>query len=130
MGTEILMTRRLAALTFALLLVTLPVSGATAQEEKSNETPTTSRPTVSAPEKRSGTAQTTRPQPTPISGQHRHGEPSGRWFGLTKSDVLVIGAIAGTSMGVGAIVAGAKGVAIGAAIGGAGGYLVHRIRNR
>lgn len=124
------MTRKLATIILALMFVTPPAAFAGAEEEKSNETPAATRPAVSAPERPSGTAQTTRPQPALISGQHRHGEPNGRWLGLTKGEILMIGAIAGTSMGVGAIVAGAKGVAIGAAIGGAGGYLAHRIRNR
>jgi len=47
--------------------------------------------------------------------------------GISKKEVVFLGAIAGTSMGIGALAAGGEGVAIGAIAGGWGAYVGHRI---
>lgn len=55
-------------------------------------------------------------------GRRRHG-------GISKKEVVFMAAIAGTSMGFGALTAGAKGVAIGVIVGGWGAYAGHRLWN-
>ena len=55
--------------------------------------------------------------------RHRHS-------GISKKEVAFMAAIAGTSMGIGALAGGAKGLAIGAIVGGWGAYAGHRLWNR
>ncbi len=56
---------------------------------------------------------------------HRH-----RHSGISKKEVAFMAAIAGTSMGIGALAGGAKGLAIGAIVGGWGAYAGHRLWKR
>ena len=49
-----------------------------------------------------------------------------RHRGISKKEWVFMGAIAGTSMGIGVIAAGGTGVAIGAIVGGWGAYVGHR----
>ena len=51
---------------------------------------------------------------------HRH-------HGISKKEWIFLGAVAGTSMGVGAIAGGAHGLAIGSIVGGWGAYAAHRM---
>lgn len=46
---------------------------------------------------------------------------------ISKKEVAMMAAIAGTSMGIGALAGGAKGLAIGAIVGGWGAYAGHRL---
>ncbi len=47
--------------------------------------------------------------------------------GISKKEMLFLAGIAGTSMGIGAIAGGAKGLAIGSIVGGWGAYAGHRL---
>ena len=49
---------------------------------------------------------------------------------ITKGEIFFMAGIAGTSMGIGAIVAGGTGLAIGAIAGGWGAYVGHRLWHR
>src|SRR5271157_5648899 len=54
------------------------------------------------------------------SHRHRH---------ITKGEIAFMAAIAGTSMGIGALAGGGRGLAIGAIVGGWGAYAGHRLWN-
>ena len=49
---------------------------------------------------------------------------------ISKKEVAFMAAIAGTSMGIGALAGGAKGLAIGSIVGGWGAYVGHRLWKR
>ncbi len=49
---------------------------------------------------------------------------------ITKGEIAFMAAIAGTSMGIGALAGGAKGLAIGSIVGGWGAYAGHRLWNK
>ena len=49
---------------------------------------------------------------------------------ITKGEIAFMAAIAGTSMGIGALAGGGRGLAIGAIVGGWGAYAGHRLWNR
>lgn len=71
-------------------------------------------------------------RPQPASRQRsfeRETRGRRRLGGISKKEVVFMAAIAGTSMGIGALAAGAKGVAIGAIVGGWGAYAGHRLWN-
>lgn len=53
--------------------------------------------------------------------KHRH---------ITKGEIAFMAAIAGTSMGIGALAGGGSGLAIGAIVGGWGAYAGHRLWNK
>jgi hypothetical protein len=114
------------------MLATPPAIFARGEEKQSPAKVVATRPTVAAaPAAPAGApAQTTRPQPAARTSRDRHGEPRRREGGITKGDIIFIGAVAGSSMGIGAIAAGGKGVAIGAIAGGWAGYLANLIRKR
>lgn len=128
------MTRRLTALLLAWTLAIPPSALAAEKQNRATVTTVATRPTVAAAMAASaapaGAPQTSRPQPAARTREDRHGEPRRRNSGISKRDVIFIAAIAGTSMGIGAIAAGGKGVAIGAMAGGWGGYLANLIRKR
>jgi hypothetical protein len=105
-----------------------------AQAENRPVTAANAQPAASAPPPAQNTAaqprESVRPQSTSqqrsyereTRGRRRHG-------GISKKEVVFMAAIAGTSMGIGALAAGAKGVAIGAIVGGWGAYVGHRLWN-
>ena len=67
----------------------------------------------------------TRPQRTTTQRRSYARETGRRHHGISKKEWIFMGAIAGSSMGIGAIAAGAHGVAIGAIAGGWGAYVGH-----
>ena len=75
------------------------------------------------------TPQTERPQATAVQRRsyEREVHPRRRHSGISKKEWLFMGAVAGTSMGVGAIAAGAHGLAIGAIVGGWGAFAAHKL---
>ncbi len=82
---------------------------------------------AAAPQAPSGEqAQTTRPR-SKRSQRSYEREVKRRHLGMTKQQWLFLGAVAGTSMGIGALAGGARGLAIGAIVGGWAAYGVHRI---
>jgi hypothetical protein len=88
--------------------------GTTAQAEPAasgqETTPTQTQPQRTTAQRRSYERET---------GRHHHG--------ISKKEWIFLGAIAGTSMGIGAIAAGAHGLAIGAIAGGWGAFAGHFI---
>ncbi len=70
-------------------------------------------------------AQTARPQPR--ARQHSYQRETRTSEGISKKEKVFMGAIAGTSLAIGAIAGGGKGLAIGAIVGGWGAYLGHRV---
>lgn len=75
------------------------------------------------------TPQTERPQ-APTNAQRRSYERETRGrrhHGISKKEWVFMGAVAGTSMGIGALAGGAHGLAIGAIVGGWGAYAAHRM---
>ncbi len=115
--------------TFATLLVSSLLSpGAYRAEQNSPPTPRATTAAPSAPQSSTPAAapETTRPQP-PARQRSYHRETRARSLhGISKQEWLFLGAIAGTSMGIGALAAGGKGVAIGAIVGGWAAYAGHR----
>ena len=72
--------------------------------------------------------------PQPTYGQSRASRRSyaretrsHRHHRITKGEIAFMAAIAGTSMGIGALAGGGRGLAIGAIVGGWGAYLGHRL---
>jgi hypothetical protein len=69
-----------------------------------------------------------RPQPSPRQQRsyqrETHNQDHGR---ISKKEWLFLGAVAGTSMSIGAIAAGGKGLAIGTLVGGWAAYGAHRV---
>jgi len=72
-------------------------------------------------------AQTVRPQPASTRRSYERETRPRRRSGISKKEVVVLAGIAGTSMGIGALAGGAKGLAIGAIVGGWGAYAGHRL---
>ena len=79
-------------------------------------------------------------QPYPPQPTHGQSRASRRSYGresrshhhhhITKGEIAFMAAIAGTSMGIGALAGGGRGLAIGAIVGGWGAYAGHRLWNR
>lgn len=83
----------------------------------------------SAPASQPQEPQTERPQPLTRAERRsyeRETHPH-RHHRISKKEWVFLGAVAGTSMGVGAIAGGAHGLAIGAIVGGWGAYAAHRM---
>lgn len=72
----------------------------------------------------------TRPQATSYQRRSYERETGRRHHGISKKEVIFLGAIAGTSMGIGAIAAGAHGLAIGTIVGGWGAFAGHFLWNK
>ena len=88
-------------------------------------------PTASTPPQAAQANQTpesTRPQPARRSYE-RETNPR-RHSRISKKEVAFMAAIAGTSMGIGALAGGAHGLAIGAIVGGWGAFAGHWLWNR
>jgi hypothetical protein len=73
--------------------------------------------------------QSVRPQSTARRRSYQREVQPRRRARISKSEVAFMAAIAGTSMGVGALAGGGTGLAIGAIVGGWGAYLGHRVWN-
>lgn len=128
------MKRKMFAAILTLGLVLPEMSWAQQARNTGNETAQI-RPfnrTASAPAQPAGQAQasqTERPQPTAAQRRsyQREVNPRRRRSGISKKEWLFMGAVAGTSMGIGALAAGAHGVAIGAIVGGWGAFAAHKL---
>ena len=72
----------------------------------------------------------TRPQPTTVQRRSYERETGRRHHGISKKEVIFLSAIAGTSMGIGAIAAGAHGLAIGTIVGGWAAFGGHFLWNK
>lgn len=118
------MTRKILA---AVLISSLFLPWASAAGQNTGQTP----PASSTPSQAQANsapaqgAQTARPQPR--ARQRSYQRETRTWRGISKKEWVFMGAIAGTSMGIGALAGGGKGLAIGAIVGGWGAYLGHRI---
>jgi hypothetical protein len=71
-------------------------------------------------------AEAQRPQPPPRTRSYRREVNRHQRRRISKGEIVFMAAIAGTSVGIGALAAGAKGVAIGGIVGGWGAYLGHK----
>ena len=67
-----------------------------------------------------------RPQPASRRRSYERETQARRHPRISKKEVIFLAGIAGTSMGIGALAGGAKGLAIGAIVGGWGAYAAHR----
>lgn len=75
--------------------------------------------------------QATRPQPSAAKRRSYEREVHGRRHPrISKKEWIFLGAVAGTSMGIGALAAGPHGLAIGAIVGGWSAYTAHRLWNK
>ena len=92
------------------------VPSASSSSNQSSVQPQTSQPTYrqSRASRRSYARETRR--------NHRHH--------ITKGEIAFMAGIAGTSMGIGALAGGARGLAIGSIVGGWGAYVGHRLWNK
>jgi len=117
----------------AFLVMTMLVPGfLLAQTDTRPVTTANAQPAAPAPPPAQNTVppprESVRPQPTSqrrsyereTRGRRRHSR-------ISKKEVAFMAAIAGTSMGIGALAAGGQGLAIGAIVGGWGAYAGHRI---
>ena len=116
----------------AFLVTTMLVPGLLlAQTDTRPVTTANAQPAAPAPPPAQNTAQTresVRPQPTSQRRSYeRETRGRRRHSGISKKEVAFMAAIAGTSMGIGALAAGGEGLAIGAIVGGWGAYAGHRI---
>lgn len=121
-----------AILTFGLVLP--EISWTQQARNTGNETAQIrpSNPPAAAPAKPAGQAQTPqseRPQPTAAQRRsyEREVHPQRHRSRISKKEWLFMGAVAGTSMGIGALAAGAHGLAIGAIVGGWGAFAAHKL---
>jgi len=74
------------------------------------------------------TPQTTRPQASAARRRSYEREVHGRRHsGISKKEWVFLGAVAGTSMGIGALAGGAHGLAIGAIVGGWSAFAAHHL---
>ncbi len=114
----------------AFLIMTLLVPGFLLAQE-TRPVATNAQPAAPAPPPAQNAAQT-RESVRPKSASQRRSyerETRGRrrHSGISKKEVAFMAAIAGTSMGIGALAAGGQGLAIGAIVGGWGAYAGHRL---
>lgn len=124
------MTKRIliAILTLGLVMPEIFVAQQRpAQAVNPSNPPAAAQP--SAPAAQDQPPQTERPQPQ-TTAQRRSYERETRarhHRRISKQEWIFLGAVAGTSMGVGALAGGAHGLAIGAIVGGWGAYAAHRM---
>ena len=119
----------IAVLAVSLLL--MPGSGwtsGTGAQQDTSPPPATSGPAQTAvqpypPEATSGHSRASRRSYARETRRHHHHH-------ITKGEIAFMAAIAGTSMGIGALAGGGRGLAIGAIVGGWGAYAGHRLWNR
>ncbi len=91
---------------------------------------TSAQPAATPQETQTGTTSETRPQTTAQRRSYERETGHRHHHGITKKEVIFLGAIAGTSMGIGAIAAGAHGLAIGSIVGGWGAFAGHFLWNK
>ena len=123
------MKRCLIAVLAASLLL-MPGSGWTSgpgAQQDTSPPPATSGPAQTAvqpypPEATSGQSRASRRLYARETRRHHHHH-------ITKGEIAFMAAIAGTSMGIGALAGGGRGLAIGAIVGGWGAYAGHRLWN-
>jgi hypothetical protein len=117
----------------AFLVMTMLVPGfVLAQTGARPGTAANAQPAVEARQPAQNTTTQSRERVRPQSPSQRRSyerEAHGRrrHSGISKKEVAFMAAIAGTSMGIGAVATGAKGLAIGAIVGGWGAYAGHRV---
>ena len=126
------MKRKMFAAILALGLVLPEISWAQQARNPEAAQIRPSNPTAAAlaqPARQAQTPQTERPQATAAqrSSYKREVHPRRHRSRISKKEWLFMGAVAGTSMGVGAIAAGAHGLAIGAIVGGWGAFAAHKL---
>ncbi len=124
------MSRKLFAVILTLGLI-LPELILAQQKPAKTIQPNADPPAAAQPSQPA--AQTETPQPVrpqaPTTAQRRsyerevHGR---RHHGISKKEWIFLGAVAGTSMGIGALAGGAHGLAIGAIVGGWGAFAAHK----
>ena len=118
----------IAVLAVSLLL--MPGSGWTSgpgAQQDTSPPPATSGPAQTAvqpypPEATSGQSRASRRLYARETRRHHHHH-------ITKGEIAFMAAIVGTSMGIGALAGGGRGLAIGAIVGGWGAYAGHRLWN-
>ena len=125
------MRRRLFALILTLGLVVPELILAQQKPPKQAIQPKQDPPAAAQPSQpaaRAETPETERPQPTTAQRRsyEREVHPRRRHHGISKKEWIFMGAVAGTSMGIGALAGGAHGLAIGAIVGGWGAYAAHK----
>lgn len=111
------------------LILTLSLLAPVAYLAADPKAPSSASSAASAPPQTSASSpqpQTERPQPRARQRSYQR-ETRGRHTGISKKEWLFLGAVAGTSMGIGALAAGGKGVAIGALVGGWAAYGAHKL---
>jgi hypothetical protein len=124
------MTKRIliAVLTLGLVIPAFVIAKQRpADAVKNSNPPAAAQP--SAPAAQPQEPQTEQPQPQTRAERRsyeRETHPR-RHHRISKKEWVFMGAVAGTSMGVGAIAGGAHGLAIGAIVGGWGAYAAHRM---
>jgi hypothetical protein len=126
---EYKMRRKLLA---AILMLGLALPEAfLAQQNPANAVQPAGPPAAARPAQPAGqaeTPQTQRPQPTYAQQRSYEREVHGRRHRrISKNEWIFLGAVAGTSMGIGALAAGAHGLAIGAIVGGWGAFAAHKL---
>jgi hypothetical protein len=117
----------------AILTLGLTAPGALLAQETKTRTPGINPPDPPAaaeparPAAQAQTPQTVRPQPTEARQRSYEREVHPRRHrGISKKEWLFLGAVAGTSMGIGAIAGGAQGLAIGSIVGGWSAFVAHK----
>ena len=99
---------------------------ASRQQVASSNSPPAIVPTAQA-DNSSSPPQNLRPQPAARRRSYERETGTRRHHKISKQEVAFMAAIAGTSMGIGALAGGAEGLAIGSIVGGWGAYAGHRI---
>lgn len=114
---------------FLIMTLLLPEVMASQAGPRHVATATSPAPPASAVPAQNSTQTPTseRPQSTSRRRSYERETHPRRRSGISKKEVAVLAGIAGTSMGIGALAGGAKGLAIGAIVGGWGAYAGHRL---
>jgi Flp pilus assembly protein TadB len=123
--------KKLAALVLIWVLLTPAAFFAGSQpaqtQNSANNTSAASNSDSSATTAQNRTVRYTRRQDAQRRRSYEREATSRRRSGISKKEVAFMAAIAGTSMGIGALAGGAQGLAIGAIVGGWGAYASHRL---
>ncbi len=109
------------------LLLSVAALGATPTGPDASSSVVASAPPLPQDSASSQQPKSERPQPSPRQQRSYQRETGNHNHRISKKEWVFLGAVAGTSMGIGAIAAGGKGVAIGALVGGWAAYGAHRV---
>jgi hypothetical protein len=125
------MTRKFLTSSLCLALLSSPLLAATEGGETSAKNSaavvkTAQRPDAT-PQNQTSTSTTSTTRPTSSTSRSYARETHRRHPGVSRNEAIFMGAVAGTSMGIGAIAGGGVGLAIGAIVGGWGAYASHRL---